>query len=57
MDKIGLFARGKLLNVYPNEPEYQDEAIDDCKFATEESGVFHELKIINSEDIKAGKFK
>ncbi|MFE6075618.1 hypothetical protein ACFVQB_14195 [Paenibacillus sp. NPDC057886] len=57
MKKIGLFAGGTLLSVYPNEPDYQKEALEDCKFATEESGVMHEIMLIDEEDIKSGKFK
>lgn len=57
MKKIGLFTGGTLVSVYPNEPDYQKEALEDCQFAIEESGVMHELKLVDEEDIKSGKFK
>jgi hypothetical protein len=46
MKKIGLFLNGKLMIEYPYTPEAFLEAVNDCKEAIEETGVFHELKII-----------
>lgn len=57
MKKIGLFSSGILMNTYPNEPEYWKEALDDCAFAIEETGILHELKLIEEEDIMSGKYK
>lgn len=45
LKKLGLFLNGELIIEYPVEAFHQ--AIDDCKFATEETGVIHELKIID----------
>jgi hypothetical protein len=46
MKKIGLFLNGELIAEYPYTPEAFLEAVNDCKEAIEETGVFHELKII-----------
>lgn len=45
MKKIGLFLNDQLMIEYPNEPLAYKEAIEDCKFAIEETGMFHELKL------------
>ena len=41
---IGLYSSGMLLAEFSMDE--QIEAIEACKFATEETGIFHELKIV-----------
>lgn len=57
MKKIGLFSSGMLMKSYPNESEYWKEALDDCAFAIEETGMLHELKLVDEKDIKYGVLK
>lgn len=44
---IGLYLNGEVMIEYPNEPDCYMEAVNDLKEAIEETGLFHELKIIN----------
>lgn len=43
--KIGVFLNGELMIEYPYTPDCFLEAVNDCKQAIEETGLFHELKI------------
>lgn len=45
MKKIGLFLNNILMIEYPNQPDCFIEAVNDCKEAIEETGLFHELKL------------
>lgn len=44
---IGLYLNGEVMIEYPNEPDCYMGAVNDLKEAIEETGLFHELKIIN----------
>jgi hypothetical protein len=44
MKKIGLFLNGELMIDYPNEPDSYFEAVNDCHYAIDQTGEFHELK-------------
>lgn len=48
--KIGVFLNGRVMIEYPVENECFMEAINDLKEATEETGLFHELKMFEDDE-------
>lgn len=53
MKKIGLFLGGQLMEEYQNNGNVDVllKAVDDLRFAIEETGVMHELKYIEVEEV------
>lgn len=47
MKKIGLFLNGLLMSEYEYDNDGYLQALEDAKFAWEETEFYHEIKVIN----------